>query len=790
VLIELAEGLIKLTPYSAEIIRVRYTLGRTFSAQASLMIVAQASAPVEFTVSEMEDCLLVSTAALSIQINKQTAAFTYLDSSGATLTKEPDKGGKTLVPVDVVTSVFEQAAVVQTEQGADGLRVHGASGSRVVDRHGYHTKLEFEWAKGEALYGLGSHEEGMLNLRGQHQYLYQQNMKAVVPVLVSTRGYGILLDSYSLMTFHDDAFGSYLWTDVGDELDYYFIYGPSFDQIVAGIRSLTGQAPMLPRWAFGYVQSKERYKTQAELIKIVRQYRERGLPLDCIVLDWQSWTGELWGQKSLDPERFPDPDALVDELHDLHARLMVSIWPIMRSGGENWQEMRAHGYLLGNQATYDAFQEPARALYWKQANAGLFAHGVDAWWCDCTEPFEADWSGAVKPEPEERMRINTEEAKRYLDPEYINAYSLLHSQGIYEGQRAATSRKRVVNLTRSAYAGQHRYATITWSGDIVASWEMLRRQIPAGLNFCLTGSPYWTLDIGGFFVQRKPDLWFWSGDYNLGVDDLGYRELYVRWFQYAAFLPMFRAHGTDTPREIWRFGEPGDVMYDTLVKFLRLRYRLMPYMYSLAGMVTHAHYTMLRALPFDFRHDANTYAIADQFMFGPALLVNPVTRPMYYGVGSRELEDISKTRPVYLPTGSDWYDFWTLQRYAGGQTLMAYAALDTMPLYVRTGSIVPVGPDVHYTDERPEATIELRIFPGQDGSFTFYEDEGDNYNYEHGAFATTVMRWDDTRRQLVLEPRAGAYPGMRETRAFQIVLADQPDTRTIIYDGTRIVIDA
>src|SRR3954469_813573 len=453
VLIETAEGLIKLTPYSAEVVRVRYTLGRAVSAQASLMVVAQAPAPVEFSIRETEDSLCVSTAALSIQINKQTAAFTYLDSLGAILTKEPDKGGKTLAPVDVVTSVFDQAAVVQTEQGADGLRAHGTADTQVVDRQAYHTKLEFEWAEDEALYGLGSHEEGMLNLRGQHQYLYQQNMKAVVPVLVSTKGYGIVLDSYSLMTFHDDAFGSYLWTDVDDELDYYFVYGPSFDQIVAGIRSLTGQAPMLPKWAFGYLQSKERYKAQDELIEIVRQYRERGLPLDCIVLDWQSWTGELWGQKSLDPERFPDPDAMMDELHELHARLMVSIWQIMRSGGENWQEMRAHGYLLGNQATYDAFREPARALYWQQANAGLFAHGVDAWWCDCTEPFEADWAGAVKPEPEERLRINTEEAKRYLDPEYINAYSLLHSKGIYDGQRATTSRKRVVNLTRSAYAG-------------------------------------------------------------------------------------------------------------------------------------------------------------------------------------------------------------------------------------------------------------------------------------------------------------------------------------------------
>jgi len=789
VLIETAEGLIELTPYAAEIVRVRYTLERRLGTQASLMIVSQTPAPVDFTIRETEHCLSVSTAALSIQINKQTAAFTYLDSSGTILTKEPDRGGKTLTPIDVVTSVFDQTAAVQLEQGADGLRAHGASGTRAVDRRAYHTKLEFEWAEGEALYGLGSHEEGVLNLRGQHQYLYQQNMKAAVPVLVSTRGYGIMLDSYSLMTFHDDAFGSYLWTDVDDELDYYFIYGPSFDQIVGGIRLLTGQAPMLPRWAFGYMQSKERYKTQAELLEIVQQYRERGLPLDCIVLDWQSWTGELWGQKSLDPERFPDPDALLEELHDLHARLMVSIWPIMRSGGENWQEMCAHGYLLGNQATYDAFHEPARALYWKQTNAGLFMHGVDAWWCDCTEPFEADWTGAVRPEPEERMCINTKEAKRYLDPEYINAYSLLHSKGIYEGQRATTSSKRVVNLTRSAYAGQQRYATITWSGDIVASWETLRRQIPAGLNFCVTGSPYWTVDIGGFFVRRKPELWFWNGDYDLGVDDLGYRELYVRWFQYAAFLPMFRAHGTDTPREVWRFGEPGELIYDSLVKFLRLRYRLMPYIYSLAGLVTHANYTILRALPFDFRHDPHTYAIADQFMFGPALLINPVTRPMYYGVESRQLEGISRTRPVYLPAGSDWYDFWTYQRHGGGQTLIADAALDTMPLYVRAGSIVPIGPDVCYTDERLDATIVLHIFPGQDGSFTFYEDEGDNYNYEQGASATTAIRWDDMRRQLVLGPRVGSYPGMSKTRAFQIKLADQPDTRTIIYDGSQMVID-
>ena len=362
---------------------------------------------------------------------------------------------------------------------------------------------------------------------------------------------------------------------------------------------------------------------------------------------------------------------MMREIHRLNTRLMISIWPNMYPGGDNWQEMRDQDCLLGNQGTYDAFQEKARALYWKHTNEGLFAHGIDAWWCDCTEPFQTDWTGAIKPEPEERLHINTEEAKRYLDPEYINAYSLLHSQGIYEGQRGVSADKRVVNLTRSAYAGQQRYSTITWSGDVSATWDTLRRQIADGLNFCATGSPYWTVDIGAFFVKNDPNLWFWNGDFDLGVDDMGYRELYVRWFQYGTFLPMFRSHGTDTPREIWRFGNPGEPMYEALVKFLRLRYRLLPYIYSLAGMITQADYTIMRALPFDFRADSATYDIADQYMFGPALLVNPVTEPMYFGAGSTVIEGASKTRSVYLPIGSDWFDFWTGQRHAGGQTICA-----------------------------------------------------------------------------------------------------------------------
>jgi alpha-D-xyloside xylohydrolase len=799
VIIETSPGFIKLTPCSDCIVRVCYTLTNEFSAKESLMIQPTARTPVEFQVHETTEALIFSIPQLSIRIDKQTAAFTYVDSSGRLLTKEPARGGKTLTPVNVVKTIFDESAAAQSRQSVDGERSDVSNFKQVIDRQAYHTKREFEWAEGEALYGLGSHEEGMLNLRGQHQYLYQQNMKVALPVLLSTRGYGLMLDNYSSMTFRDDAFGSYLWTDIADELDYYFIYGPEFDQIIHGVRQLTGQAPMLPKWAFGYIQSKERYKSQDELIAVAKEYRSRGLPLDCIVLDWQSWPEGLWGQKTLDPERFPDPPAMTAELHRLKVRLMVSIWPHMSKGGANWLEMREKGCLLGNQSTYDAFSEKARQLYWRQANEGLFAHGIDAWWCDCTEPFEADWKGPVKLEPEERLRINTEEAKKYLDPAYINAYSLLHSKGIYEGQRNTTTTKRVVNLTRSAYPGQQRYSTITWSGDITATWETLRRQIPAGLNFCATGLPYWTLDIGAFFVKNRPDLWFWSGDYDQGVEDLGYRELFMRWFQFGAFLPMFRTHGTDTPREIWRFGEPGDVMYDTLVKYLRLRYRLLPYIYSLAGQVTHKDYTMLRALPFDFRHDPATYNISDQFMFGPALLVNPVTQPMYYGVNSTPLQGVAKTRPVYLPTGSDWYDFWTGVRYSGGQTLLAEAPLSTMPLYARSGSIIPIGPDIQSTAEQPNVAMELWVYPGQDGSFMLYEDEGDNYNYEKGAFATIPIRWEEQKRRLVLEERAGSYPGMPETVEFKVMIMDEKavgydsnrleDKTKVIYEGRQVIID-
>ena len=438
----------------------------------------------------------------------------------------------------------------------------------------------------------------------------------------------------------------------------------------------------------------------------------------------------------------------------MNAKLMVSIWPIMRGESPNQIEMRERGFLLGNDATYDAFNADARALYWKQAEQGWFRHGIDAWWCDCTEPFEADWKGTLKPEPWKRAVINTSESKTFLDPAHINEYSMHHSRGIYEHQRRATNDKRVVNLTRSGFPGQHRYGTITWSGDIPATWLTLRKQIADGLNFCVTGSPKWTFDIGAFFVASK-EQWFWRGDYPNGCDDPRYRELYVRWLQLGTFLPMMRSHGTDTPREVWRFGNPGEITYDTLLKFIHLRYRLLPYIYSLAAMETLHDYTMMRLLAFDFRNDPRVYNIADQFMFGPALLVCPVTQPE------------AKSREVYLPAGTDWYDFWTGERYSGGQTITTPATLGIMPIFVRAGSILPMGPKVEHATESLDAPIELRVYPGADGQFTLYEDENDNYNYEHGAYSITTIRLSGST--LRIAPRQGVYPGMLANRTFNIV---------------------
>ncbi len=794
------------------IARVTCTDSPSFRADASLIVTAT-SRFTDYSFEETTKSYVIGTSVLQLVVDKASAAIQYFDSRGKLLVREPERGGKWLTPRAVTRNVFARNTAVAFEENAgdsvDGARADAASCETVFDRMAYEARLDLVFSDDEALFGLGSHEEGYGNLRGRSRELYQQNMKAVVPVLVSTRGYALLLDCGSLMTFHDDALGSYLWADCVDELDYYFLQGEDLEGIHQAYYSLTGGVPLPPRWVFGYVQSKERYVTGEELLEVVREYRRREIPLDGIVVDWKSWPdGAGWGQKTLDPVRFPAPKALTAALHAEGVHLMVSIWPIMTGGCADQRELLARDHMLGNQSTYDAFSPEARAVYWEQARRGLLAQGVDAWWCDCTEPFEADWSGAVKPEPHARLALNAGQSKRFLDAGQINTYSLVHSQGIYEGQRGATAEKRVVNLTRSSYAGQHRYGTITWNGDVSATWETLRRSIAEGVNFCATGEPWWTVDVGGFFVAHNAKLWFWRGDYNAntrgltpahaagpdpadtGCTDLGFHELYVRWLQYAAFLPMFRSHGTDAAREIWRFGEPGNRFYDTIAAYIRLRMRLIPFLYSLAAQVTFHGRPMIRAVALQFPEDAGTHDLLDQFLLGPALLVCPVTQAMYYGRESCPLEGIAETRAVYLPAGHAWFDFWTNEVHAGGGTITAEAPLERIPLYARSGSILPLGEVTQFAGELPRACYTLNVYMGADATFTLYEDAGDGYAYEGGAYAEIHLRWTESDGTLTFAAREGAFPELVGERMFHVrFLSREGETNTsVLYDGSALSI--
>jgi len=764
IIINTSNGKIKVEPITLSIFNVRYTKQDKFKVSDVEIVNYKKSTHILVDIEETDSSLNIATDLISLTIDRDTCAFTFRDSSGNILMREPENDGKIVSAFGLNKTKFDENDSFQEVRTIDGMKVV-ADGKEVFDRIAYHTKLSFVFDESEAIYGLGSHEEGVMNLRGSSQQLYQQNMKAVVPMLVSSKGYGILMNNCGLMTFHDDQYGSYWWCDVAEQLDYYFIGGNDIDSVVAGYRLLTGAVPLLPKWAYGYLQSKERYKTAEEMLSVAKQFRKEQIPLDALILDWKSWEGELWGQKTFDETRFPDPEGLADELHAINVAWLISVWPNMRDGGDNNREMLENNCMLANKIVYDAFSEKGRELYWKQANEGLFSRGVDGWWTDCTEPFESDWGGDIKPEPEQRLIINTFEAKKFIDPAYINAYSLEHSKGIFEGQRKTSSSKRVINLTRSAYAGQQRYATITWSGDISANWETLRNQICAGLNFCITGSNYWTLDIGAFFVGGKanwgiwcddpsvPAPWYLAGDYDKGCEDLGYQELYTRWLQLGVFLPMFRSHGTDTPREPWNFKGADGIFYDSIVKFIKLRYTFMPYIYSLAAQVTFNDDTMMRSLVFDFSNDPEVFNIKDQFMFGRSLLICPITQPMYYKANSIKIDNAEKSRKVYLPKRCGWYDFWTNKYYEGGQTITAYAPIETMPIYVKAGSVLAMQDDTQFASQ--ETNLKIRVYVGADGECYLYEDSGNGYEYSEGHYWRVKISWAENERTITFHEKEG-----------------------------------
>lgn len=705
--------------------------------------------------------------------------------------------GHSLTEKEVLTYYVDGEPVIKYKQTANGDVAYIENARHKSAGKAYEGKLVFSITEEEAIYGLGQHENGVYNYNGKKEYLFQANMKISIPFILSSRNYGILIDTESAVIF-DSKEGEVTFSiDTTDELSYYVIIGKNFEEIIKELRNLTGRAPMLPRWAYGYVQSKERYNSSEELLNTVLSFRNSGIPIDCIVQDWFTWEEGLWGEKSVDKKRYPDIKKLVERLHKEHVKLMVSIWPNMAEGGNNLREFKEKGLLLPNINTYDAYSEEARAVYWKQCEEEWFSAGVDAWWCDNAEPFsDADWNGEKKRPEELRYQLIVDESKKYMDWTRLNSYGLLHSKGIYENWRNTKNGKRVTNLTRSSYISGQRYGTVSWSGDISAKWSVLRKQITEGIKFSMSGMPYWTLDIGAFFTVKDKwenrgcncsdntnKLWFWDGDYNDGVDDLGYKELYVRWFQYGAFLPMFRSHGTDTPREPWNFGKPGDIFYETILKFIKLRYQLLPYIYSMAAAINQNHSTILRSLMFDFAEDENVKELSDSFMFGKAFLVCPVTEPMYYEVNSVPLSNTEKTKNVYLPKGVRWYDFWTNTLHEGGQTLACKATLDMIPLFVKAGSIVPISEPLMYADEKKGEISEIIIYSGEDGEFTLYNDDGDNYSYEKGNYSSVDIMYNDNKKTLTFGMACGEFKYQENFKIKLIKSGERPKTIEFIYKG-------
>ncbi len=742
-----AKGILRIVPKSDNIARIMYTENGKFEEKVPTGFL-QCETFINWTYKDSVTYTYIYLKALKIEINKLTSSIKYYDQNDKLILAEKTKDSHELIEFDSYKTVIDENTVIEEVDTPDGVKQIIKEATTVFDKKLYKTKLNLSFTENEKIYGLGQAEEGSLNLRGTTQYLHQANMKIAIPMFLSTNGYGILSTTASPAIFNDNAYGSYLFTEADFQMDFYIIAGDNFDKIVKGYRFLTGKAVMLPRWAFGFVQSQERYETQDEILQIASEYRAKDIGLDAIVLDWRSWEGEQWGQKTFDAERFPNPSEMTQKLHEIDVRFMISVWPNMREFTENYKEFLANGLLLPASPIYNVFDENARKMYWKQAYEGLFVHGIDSWWCDSSEAFLPEWRGTVKPLPHEMYKNYFETASKFVPAEVSNCYGLMHSITMYEGQRAVTEEKRMTNLTRSSYTGGQKYGTIMWSGDISATWDTLKNQIVAGLNFCATGLPYWTQDIGAFFI-RDGERWFWTGDYADGIDDYGYRELFVRWFQYAVFLPIFRSHGTDERREMWLFDEPTHVFYDALKDANRLRYTLIPYIYSLAGKVYLDDYTMMRLLAFDYADDEKACEIKDQFMFGD-ILVCPVTEAMYYGVNSLELQNVNRVRKVYLPKGNEWYNYYTGKKYDGGQTIEVEVDLSFIPLFVKSGSIITKTKPLMNTTEVETAEIEVHVYSGNDCKFVLYEDSGDGYAYEKGEYSLTEFYWNDEDKNLTI----------------------------------------
>ncbi|MBV9301184.1 MAG: glycoside hydrolase family 31 protein [Acidobacteriaceae bacterium] len=710
VLFTLETGTLKLQICTDSIVRVIYAPTWPLHKRPDYVVTKTDWPSSKWSFESSDKDLTVTTGRLKFRVDKADGLITYSDANGKIVMAE---GPKEMRP-----------AVVNGE--------HTYHAEDVIKIYGSH----------EAFYGLGQHQAGVWNYRGESVDLSQDNTNISVPLFLSSNGYGVFWNNTSVSRFNN-RFVHYLFltSEVADAIDYYFLYGPDFDRIIAEYRELTGVAPLFGKWAYGYWQSKNKYASQQELLATAEKYRQLHIPIDNIVQDWFWWTRT--GEFKFN-EKYPDPKAMIDQLHRDHFHLMISVWPFFDPGSQTYTQMDQRGYFLARTAVagfhpkgaalYDASNPAARKFYWDLIDTALFKIGADAWWLDTTEP---------ETEGREENVLLDHNISIGNGARYANIYSLLTTMGVYQGQRSETDQKRVFILSRSAFAGIQRYGVTAWSGDVLSDFLTYKRQIPAGLNFALSGIPYWTTDIGGFILGHP--------------DDRKYRELFVRWFQFGAFCPIFRVHGTRAPdqNELWSYGAAAQSI---LTSFDRLRYRLMPYIYSLAWKVTNEGYTHMRPLVMDFREDVKAQNTGDEFMFGPAILVNPVT------------EQGANTRRVYLP-GARWYDFWTGATRNGEADVDAEAPLSRIPLYVRAGSIIPMGPDLQFAEERPADPIELRVYPGADGDFTLYEDDNNTYDYEKGAYAAVPIHWNNSARTLTIADRKGRFPGMLESRTLNIVFA-------------------
>jgi alpha-D-xyloside xylohydrolase len=713
IVLTLEHGSLRLEVCSDSVIRLTLSPSDRIPKRPDYVVVKQHWEPVAWKHIETDADVTLTTSKLRVVINRRSGAIEYFSGDHQLLRDE----NRWLTPETVNGD--------QTYRSEAFFNIYGSP---------------------EGLYGLGQHQSGVWNYRGESVDLSQENSNIAIPLLVSSKGYGIFWNNDSRSRVNN-RFANYLYisSEVADTIDYFFLYGPAIDDVIGHYRELTGRVPLFGKWAYGFWQCKNRYKSQDELLGIARKYRELHIPLDNIVQDWFWWTRK--GEHVFN-SNYPDPQEMVNDLHRMNIHLMISVWPFFEPGSAAYESMDRHGWFIekfkydklpyhrAGMAVYDATSPEARRYYWQLMNDALFKIGIDAWWLDTVEP---------ETEGQEENILLGHKLAIGSGDRFANLYSLTATGSVYEGQRSVSDKKRVFILARSAFAGQQRNAAAVWSGDINSDWETFQRQIPAGLNYSISGMPYWTTDIGGF-VSGNPD-------------DPKYRELFVRWFEYGAFCPIFRVHGTRSPNqnELWSYGAE---VQKILTSYDRLRYRLMPYIYSTAWMVTGQNYTPMRPLVVDFPNDARAMNIGEEFLFGPAFLVAPVT------------EEGARTRHMYLPHAR-WFDFWTGKSVDGEKFIDAAAPLDQMPLFVRAGSILAMGPDLEYATQKPGDPIELRIYAGADGSFALYEDENDGYAYEKGTYATIPLRWDDARRTLTIEARKGSFPGMLVERDFRIILVGE-----------------